>query len=264
MPPPRHKSSLVSPALAFALLLALLTLGACGGSDGITHIQGSSETITKPMLDHWMRADVATDFRANIGTKAPTGLAAEPANQSECAQAAKTVIPRSYTGQSKLTDAEIAQKCHQLYIAIRNQAMSYLLSAQWTKLEAKELGVRLSEPELHKEFLRSRKETYGNQATFLKYMRERRLVLSDVLYLLTRNILVTRILPKFEARVKHAGGGEKVYAKLALVRYHGLIAKTSCKAGYVMEDCKEYREPPTPLSSPDVILEGFVQGLKHV
>ncbi len=244
---------------AIAAPLVLLLAG-CGGSDSLTHIQGSSATITKPMLDHWMRAEVATDFRATIGTKAPAGLASEPANYSECAEAAKKVIPGTFAGKLKLTDAAISQKCHELYRAVRDQAMSYLLSAEWTMLEGKELGVPLSNAELHKEFVRYRNQGYKTEAAFQQYMKERRLALSDVLYEVKRNILVTRILPKFQIRVKRAGGGERVYAKLALERYHGLIAKTSCKSGYVMEDCKEYRAPATPLPSPDSILEALTQG----
>jgi hypothetical protein len=36
-----------------------------------------------------------------------------------------------------------------------------------------------------------------------------------------------------------------------------LIAKTTCKRGYVVLGCKEYREPAVALPSPSVILEGF-------
>jgi hypothetical protein len=246
-----------------ALLLSLLALTGCGGTESVTHIGGSSATISKPMLDHWMRAVVATDFRVSVLSRAPKGLASEPANYSECAAAAKKVVPKTSTGQLKLTDAEISRKCHQLYQAIRNQAMSYLLSAQWTMLEAKELGVPLSEAEMHREFLRYRKEAYNSPARYESYMKERRLVLSDVLYQLRRNVLVTRLLPKFQAKVAKTGGGEKVYVKFALERYRARIAKTSCKAGYVMENCKEYHAPAKELPSPSVILEGFVRGVRN-
>jgi hypothetical protein len=236
-----------------------LALVGCGGSNSVTHVEGSSATITKPMLDHWMRAVVATDYRVSTGSPAPVGFASDPANYGQCAHAARKIVPRITTGELKLTNAEIARKCHQLYQTIRNQAMSYLLSAQWTMLEAKERRVPLSDAELHKEFLRYRKEAYASPAAFQTYMQERQLVLSDVLYQLKRNVLVSRLLPKFKAKViAEAGSSEKAYAKVALERYRARIAKTSCKAGYVMEDCKEYRAPAKPLPSANVLLEGFV------
>jgi hypothetical protein len=250
-------------AATVAALLAIACLTGCGSStDSVTHIEGSSQTISKAMLDHWMRAVVATDFRVSIGTKAPRGFASEPARPSECAEAAKKVVPRSFTGKLKLADAQIARKCRELHEAIKAQAMSYILSAQWVMLQAKQQGLHLSEAELHREFLRFRKEEFGGQARFLTYMNERQLILSDVLYQLRRNVFTTRLLPKFEQKVKAAGGGQKTYARLALERYHRLISKTSCKEGYVMEDCREYRAPAVERPSPDAILEAFVGGVK--
>jgi hypothetical protein len=83
------------------------------------------------------------------------------------------------------------------------------------------------------------------------------MVAADAMYQLKRNILVTRLRPKFEAEVKKAGGGERTLARLALANYQSLIAKTTCKAGYVVLGCKGYREPAVALPSASVILEGF-------
>jgi hypothetical protein len=253
MPTPRPRQIL----LASAVLLLLLSLGSCGGSESLTHIQGSSATITKPMLDHWMRMFVGSDFRANVGTKAPVGLVSEPANYPRCAEAAKKVIPRSYTGKLELSEAAISEKCHELYQAIKAQALAYLLSVQWTVLEGEEQGVSVSDTELHKEFQLLRKNIYKSQANQQKYLAERHMVVADVLYQLKRNLLTRRLTPKFEAKVAKAGGGQSTYVRLALARYKGLIAKTSCKPGYVVEGCKGYREPKVAPPSPSVILEGF-------
>ncbi len=264
----RIPTPLTRPLLAlFVAGLALLTLSACGGggsSDGITRIQGSSETITKPMLDHWMRVDVSKDFRANIGTKGPQGLASEPANPSECVTAAKKFVPRSLTGKLSLTDAQITAKCQELHEAIRNQAMAFLLSSQWTKLEAKELHLRLSQAELQEQFARYLREVYKTQDKFQEYMQERHLVLADVLYMLKRNIYETKLEPYFKAEVTKAGGGQTNYIKLATTRFNALIAKTSCKAGYVMESCKGYHPPTKSLPAPNIILEALAQGNSKV
>jgi hypothetical protein len=255
------------PSLAASLLLSLLLLTACGGgggNDSLAHIEGSSATITKPMLDHWMRVTVASDFRSVIGTKAPIGLASEPANYGECAEAAKKVSKRSFTGKLRLSDAEISRKCHQLHQVVLEQALGFLISSQWEALLAKEQHVSVSDAELHREFLRYRKEAYKTEAKYQTYLAEHRLVLSDVLYQLRRSVYVTRILPKFKAKVNAAGGGLKTYAKLAFERHDRLVAKTTCKAGYVMEDCKGYRAPAKPLPAPNLILEGIVQGARLV
>jgi hypothetical protein len=260
VPTPRRIRSLLPPLAALAGCLALLSLTACGSSnESLAKIQGTSGAITKPMLNHWMRAMAGGDFRSNVGTKSPLGLVSEPANYSECATAADKLVPRSFSGQPKLTHAQILQKCRELHSALKAQAMSFLLSVQWTIAEGEEVGLKVSDALLHKEFQRYRKEVWKTPAKERAFLSERHWVLSDVLYQLKRNILVTRMLPAFEAKVKQAGGGEQVYAKLATQRYNSLIAKTKCKPGYVVQGCKGYREPSTPARSPAEILEGFVQ-----
>jgi hypothetical protein len=259
---PRRKHLCVLPRL-LAIPLALLALSGCGGSSGsVTTIQGDSGAISRPMLDHWMRAMAGSDFRQNIGTKGPKGLVSEPANYAECEAAAAKVIPRTYTGKLKLSKSEINQKCHQLYNSIKAQALSFLISVQWAVTEGKEQGFTVSEALLHKEFARYRKQFYPTEALLKRYLEERHWQLSDILYQLKRNILVRDILPAFEAKVKKAGGGDAIYAKLATERYNRLVSKTSCKSGYVVPNCKQYAGPPSVEPSPDVILEAFVQATK--
>jgi len=209
------------------------------------------------MLDHWMKATVGMDFRANVGTKAPVGLVSEPADYPECERAAKRVIPRTYTGKLKLSDAEVSKKCHQLYQTIKEQTLSYLLSVAWSVIEGSEAGIKLSDAELHREFARFRKQYYGSPGGERAFLAERQMVAADAMYQLKRNILVRRLRPKFEAEVKKAGGGEKAYASVALKHYNGLIARTTCQKGYVVQGCRGYQEPAVALPSASVILGGF-------
>jgi len=254
MPAPRPRHLLIACTSA----LVLLALSSCGGgSESLVHIQGSSATISKAMLDHWMRVTASSDFRANVGTKAPLGLVSEPANYPQCIKAAKKVIPRTYTGKLRLSDAQISRGCHQLYQTIKAEALAFLISVQWAVREGEEHGIRVSDAEVRKEFKRFGKEFYKSPAGERKYLAERHMVRADALYQLKRNILNGRLLPSFRAEVKQAGGGERTFARLALANYNGMIAKTSCEPGYVVQGCKGYREPAVPLPSPSVILEGF-------
>lgn len=244
-----------------ALALLLLSLGGCGGGeDGLTHIQGSSQTITKAMLDHWMRAMAGGDFRASNLYEGPRGLVSEPANYGECARAAKKVVPRGPNGKLLLSDAQIELKCHQLYRSIKAQALSFLLSVQWEITMGKEQGIVVSDALLQKEFKRYSKAFFPEEGELERYITERHWVLSDVLYQLKRNILVKAILPKFQAKVKQAGGGEATYVRLANERYARLIARTSCKPGYVAPGCREYHGASTVKPAPNLILEALAKG----
>ena len=240
-----------------AAIFVVLALGSCGSGNGVAHIDGSSASVTRPMLDHWMKATVGTDFRANVGTQAPVGLVSEPADYPRCAETVKRVIPNGHIGKLKLSNGQIFMKCRQLYRAIKAQALGYLLSTQGAVLEAEEQGLSVSDAELHEEFERFSREFFGSQTSRQKYLTERHLVLADVLYQLKRNMLVRKLTGRLEVRAKKAGGGVSALVRLALARLRVLTAKTTCETGYVVLGCNEYREPATPLPSPSVILEAF-------
>ncbi len=254
-------SLLLAPLAIVLVLLALNGCGSASGSseDSLVHIQGSSASITKATLNHWMNAVVGGDYRAGGPQIAPAGLVSEPANYPACEAAAKTIVPKGANGKLALNDTQIASKCHKLHQAIKEEALTFLLSVAWTVIEGEEFGLKVSEAQLHQEFARYRKVPYPTEADLQKYMGERHEQLSDVLYQLKRNILVREILPKFEAKVKAAGGGEATYVRLALARYKALIAKTSCKPGYVTQGCREFKGSDVP-EAPNVIIEEFVKG----
>jgi foldase protein PrsA len=239
--------------------LASACFTGCGGSESLVHIDGTSASISKSSLNHWMQALVSQDFRSNVGTPAPVGLVSEPANYSRCAAVVRSYARQTGSGRVKLSESAISTSCHQLYRSVKAQAMSFLISTAWTGAEAAEMGLKLSEAELKHEFARERRNSYPTETQLRKYLIERHLVLSDLLYQLKYRIFVTRILPKFQEKVKRAGGGEKTYTKLALERYHALVARTSCLSSYVAPGCREYRGPETVSPSPNAVLEGIVQ-----
>jgi hypothetical protein len=263
---PMHKTTAprtrLRPLVLATLALLLLALGGCGGGgkESLIHIQGSSQGISKAMLNHWMRAMAGGDFRAANLYEAPQGLVSEPANYGECARAAKKVVPRGAGGKLLLSDGQIEQKCRELYRSIKAQALSFLLSVQWTMAEGREQGINVSEALLHKEFQRYSKDFFPNEGELQRYVSERHWVLSDVLYQLKRNIIVKALLPRFKAKVKRAGGGEAVYARLSQERYARRVARTSCKPGYVAPGCREYHGPAAVRPAPNIILEAFAKG----
>ena len=256
-----HRARTLLP-LALACCLALAgALGGCGGgsSDSLVQLQGSSASISKSTLDHWMRAKVGADFRASIGTKGPQGLVSEPADYSECAAAARKIVRRSFTGKLKLSDAQIKRKCQELHQAVKEQALGSLIAMRWAEIEAARAGTHISPAFLHKEYERYRAHTFPIEAELQRYLAERHWSISDVLFEVKRNLLARELAPKFEAEARKAGddGG---FAKLGLGQEHAHIAKTSCEAGYVVPGCREYREPPGGPIAPNLVLEAFAAG----
>lgn len=247
-------------ALAGTAVLLLCVVGCGASDDSVTHIEGSSATITKPMLGHWMRSLASGDFRQNLASIAPSGLVAEPANYPQCVKAAEKIVPKAADGRPQLTTRQLTEKCRELYEAIKAQALGFLINVQWTVTEAAEMGITVSSVAVRQGFDRYRHEAFHSDAEFHKYISERGWTLADMLYRYKLEVLVHKILPKFEEKVKKAGGGERVYARLALERYHKRIARTSCRRGYVVPQCREYHETTSAPPSPRDVLKAFVLG----
>jgi hypothetical protein len=244
-------------ATAATTSLTILALTSCGGSDSLVHFDGAPHaSISKATLNHWMQSMVGGDFRRSIATEGPQGLASEPANYPSCVAAAKLVAPRSFYNQLRFSRAQLTEKCHQLYRSIKTQALSFLISAQWTIAEAAEQHITATDADVRHAVALARKQAYPTERDLHKYLTDRHWSLADLLYQVKLTVLVSRLLPRFEQQVKKAGGGERVYAKLALEHYGDIVAKTSCSKGYVVPGCKEFRDPLT-LSPPppDVIIK---------
>lgn len=246
-----------------AASLALLALSGCGGGGSVVHVQGTSISIGKPMLNHWIQAVAGGDFRSTIGTKGPKGLVSEPADYPRCEAAVRSLVPKTFTGKAKLSDAQISLRCHELYRSFKAQALSLLISTQWTVAEAAEKGLRVSDAEVKREFAKFRQRPYPTEAELRRYLNERHWTLSDVLYQLKRNMLVRRILPRFKAKVDKVGTDLKTYAKFVLERYRRLIARTSCQPGYVVPNCREYDESRPANAGPGELLQDIVQARKN-
>jgi len=249
--------------LSLSLLASTLVLWSftgCGKSESIVHVDGTSASVTTATLNHWMQAFAGLDFRTSVGTEGPVGLVSEPADYKRCAAAVKLIAPKTFLGQVRLKSKTISTRCRELYRSVKAQAISFLIAVAWGAAEGDEMGLKVSEAEVKREFARIRRVPYPTDTQLRKYMTERHLTLSDLLFRLKDSILVGRILSKFQAKVKAAGGGEKTYTKLAIQRHRQWVAKTSCRSGYIAPNCREYRGPEIVEPSPNSVLEAIVQG----
>ena len=211
------------------------------------------------MLNNWMQAMASGGFRQIIGTRGPAGFVSDPANYPRCVRAAKLVAPKTFLGQQKLTDAQLNKKCHKLYEALKTQALNFLISAQWTTAEGERHGIHVSQADLKHQFDLVRKFQFPTEADLHKYLTERQWTLSIIYYQLKRNIIVTRLTPLVQRQIAAAGGGERGNVDVALKRQKTRVARTSCKPGFVVPSCKEYR-PGAPELSSSVIFEEIAEG----
>ncbi len=239
-------------ATAFVITIA----AGCGGTT-VVRIDGTPNTISAAALDHWMRALVGSDFRETIGAEGPQGLVAEPADYSRCIDAAKLVAPRSFFNQLRPSRATLNERCHQLYRAVKQQALHFLISAQWANVEAAERGLEISDADVQRELGRIRKTRYPSEPELRRYLAERQWSLADLLYELRHEVLVRRLWPR-SITVADEAGGKFGYEKLQAEHRSSLTARTKCARSYVVPGCDSYHGGQSTSPQPDSVIEDLV------
>jgi hypothetical protein len=246
----KAKRSMV--ALVIAALCAV-GAGGCGGDPGIPGnavAQVGNEAIGKATVDHWMSAFLRGDYYEKVGAIMPRGLFPEPPDYATCVSTL-TAITTPPSGSRGPAVGQLKTKCAQLYEGIKLQTIGFLLTYQWSLGQGAEHGLKLSRAELEQEFKRVQAEHFPTETELQHYLIDHGLTIADELILVTRNVETAKLLHKLNEQ-----GGEKAlitYYKRSIPKW---TMKTSCRPGYVVEQCKEYKTNRTPTGpSPSVLLE---------
>jgi hypothetical protein len=236
------------------LVVALICLGGCGrgGGDAVVAQVGANK-ITESTLHHWVATFIRGDFYQVIGAKAPAGLATDPPDYASCVSAAKTLVPRPGSGKPRLNTRQLETRCHELYEAVKLEALSYLISALWTKEQAAQLGHPVTDSEVHTRLQGLIAEKYKTQQAFQSYLRNKGWSLADMNYILKRNLGSERVLEAI--RRQAASGGTRAFARVVLRNNAKWTAKTNCRAGYLVWQCQEYKPTSPTTRSPAVLFE---------
>lgn len=224
-------------AVLLALFLALGGLSACGGGGGLPDnavAQVGGTTITKATLSQWMSTLAGGDFYELSHITPPDGLVSDPPNYAICIAGLKRLAP-------KLSSAETKSKCEQLYQALKQQAVSYLLTSQQNFGEDAEVGVKASEDEVKQQFEKVKSELFPTEADLQQYLAARNWTTPVELFLIKRNVLSSKLARKLQEKFSDE--------RASIAYFHSArkkwTAKTDCRPGYVVEQCKQYKPGKT-------------------
>jgi hypothetical protein len=256
------KVTRVTLALVATALVAA-SLAACGGggtmpADAVAQV--GETAITKASLNHWMSTIIGGDFYEITHKVAPTGMVSEPPDYATCTIALET-LPSS-SGKTKPPAVQLKSKCEQLYHALKQQTLSYLISAQVAVGQDRDQGLKVTGREVEQAFKRLQASQFPKEAELQQYLANRHWALSDELFLLKRDLLSSKLRAKIEKKYGGATGEQ------ALIKYvHGAttlwIARTTCRSGYVVQGCKQYGPAQAAATaaapSPDALIEELVR-----
>jgi Raf kinase inhibitor-like YbhB/YbcL family protein len=128
--------------------------------------------------------------------------------------------------------------------ALKNRTLGFLITAQWVLAEAAAQGTDVSEAAVHKRLEEVRRKQFKQPAELQKYLAKAGETQADLLLRIKLELLESAISQRASA-AKHTTAEKQA----ALTGFQEEFqrkwkAKTSCRSGYVMEDCKEDQSPP--------------------
>jgi foldase protein PrsA len=174
-------------ALTGALACGGLGLAACGSSvpgDSVAVV--GSTPISKATYAHWL--NIAARSTTPKGATAYASVP-DPPEYTNCI-AYLRANEHAAAPLARQSTETLKSHCAQDYAADKKVALSFLLAAAWDLGQAKELGVKVSDKEVEKEF-DTVKKSFGKEPAFKRFLAGTGYTLSDVLY----KVKVEKVLP---------------------------------------------------------------------
>jgi hypothetical protein len=219
--------------------LAITVLAGCGGTDPSANVaQVGQHTITRAMINEWMKPTIGEDYYAVATHEAPPGLVAEPANIPACVTALEKIepIPGEGPPQPKPTPTELKSKCQQLYEAIRYQTAEFLIGAYWnTDFDASH-GITATSQEVQHQLKRFETQHDPTPSDLQTYLTSQHRTLAQQLFHLKLELLTEKLLQTAKT------GGQAAYTKLAS-EIQASKHPATCTPGYIVEHCNQFKPP---------------------
>lgn len=169
---------------------------ACGGGvpgNAVATVDGTP--ITKDDFNHWVGIAARSSQQAP-GQKAVAPL---PPDFTACIAAKRKQLPQPAKGQPKISDAQIKAQCQSEFEQLRDQVMQLLISSQWIEQQASDLGIEASDADVRKQFEKTKKQAFPNEADYKKFLAQSGQSEDDILFRVRVDYLSNKIREKVTA-----------------------------------------------------------------
>ncbi|MGI8624321.1 MAG: peptidyl-prolyl cis-trans isomerase [Solirubrobacteraceae bacterium] len=186
-------SSPVRTKLAAALcaLAVPAAVAGCGGglSGNAVATVGGSSAITRSAFDHWL------SVTAKSGGQQASAVP-KPPDFKACIATQRKTLPKPTKGQPTVTDAQLKTQCSKQYTMLRDSVLQFLISEKWLEGEAKDLGLKVTDAEVRKQFETMKKASFKTEAEYQKFLKQSGQSEQDILLRFRSDVLVTKIRDK--------------------------------------------------------------------
>jgi foldase protein PrsA len=217
-------------------------MAGCGGAGDPALVSFAGQpVITRATMAHWIPIQSIISRSLLPQQPPPSGEVPDPPSYTACIAYQKAIGPPANVDLPKPTTAQARQQCIARYEQTRLHLVRLLLSYKWTEVEAQSLGIHISQQELQRTWARNKLELFGTEKVFQRYLAVTGETAADELKILKFDMQASKIQEKVLRERGRAGlrRFDREYPK-------ELAAKTSCAAGWIIPDCRQYKGPQRP------------------
>jgi foldase protein PrsA len=175
-----------------AVFFVIAGISACGGIPGNAVVQVGGTPITNTTFNHWL--EVASASSATTPGAKP--VLPVPPNYTACIAHLQAITPKPAKGVAPPTTAQLKSQCEQQYKSLQQEVLGFLISSQWVIGEAANLGVKVSDKEVKKQFETIKAQQFPKPAEFQKFLASSGQSVSDLLLRVKLNLLSSKIQAK--------------------------------------------------------------------
>jgi hypothetical protein len=235
-----------SLSAAMVVFVVLASGSGCGGdkpAGAEVEVKVRGNVITKAMVDHWLHVTAVRDYQLHPLTPAPSGVVPDPPRYTKCIAYMKAIADKPLTPKPAPGTSFKAQ-CEQRDQALRTQVLNSLITGYWLIGEGETRGLVATDQAIKQYFEMTWKNAYKNKAEFDTSLRNAGETISDQLLRAKIKVFSTEIEKQYG--VKGGVGANPALLKFLAAFPKKWAARTTCKQGYVVANCKEYKGKLSP------------------
>jgi foldase protein PrsA len=237
-------------ALMFAFTVAAgVGLAACGGGlSGDAVAQVGADSISKATLEHWTSVEFVTDRESNAQQPVPAGVVPDPPRYTACIAHLRPSAQAATKSQPQSSTARLRRECERSYQTVQQHVLNVLIVFDWQIEEAAHQHLKLTDAEVKQQYKRFIHERFPNQGELQRYLTNTGESLSDELLRMKIDLIGTKLTDKALAKL----GGintpqqQQAFASSTTEYIKRWVAKTTCRPGYIVSNCKQYKGPLAP------------------
>jgi hypothetical protein len=237
-------------------IAAAAGLAACGGggsSEVVAQVAGVG-SITEAALAHWTAVEAVLVYQQTPRGPVPKGVVPDPPNYTACVAYLRSTGEKLVESGPQPTTSQLKGKCEQRLQELKTDVLNNLISWDWTIGEGAALGMRVSDADARARLAEVNGRLFRRSSEFRVYLEQTGQSVADMLLRSKVQLFEVKESERLAALEKRLPAKLTAQQRLTALRtlitsvrpQKQWVARTSCRAGFVISDCRQYKGPLSP------------------